>query len=475
VEQFSQLNEATDGAAAKFGLAATVIGGAGVALAAFVGGPVTLAIGAVAALAAAFASAFRDIDGTFGGLERAAGDAIDAVRDALVGTTGDGGLTAIVADSLENAQTWLQENGTEMMAEAYQTLGAAAVDAAQDLQDILVGPRGRSGVLTVMVDQGIDFISQTAPKLVGGAFQAIGRGIRLALKDMTNPLRGRRSVIWDMLGDAARWLVLNIPRLMVAVGQAIVRSIINGTVGLFKGLVGNSVLKDQISNAGTFLIRNMDTILGDVGGAIKSAIVEGLSGLKGSITGAISSALEQAEEDVDDFIEKMKKRLDKLPGGGDGDGEGDGDGDGEGDDDETGGPGPGSGRFDTGGSSGGGLGGGENEFTGGTSPSSGTPTSEPTGPFGGVDLGIGFQSGAFIASAGFGMVHAGERVLPAAQVSDRGEASFDPSSVADGFDQAEATDQIVRELRRVRQTQRQLAEELDVSVEIRDGARFEPI
>jgi len=47
------------------------------------------------------------------------------------------------------------------------------------------------------------------------------------------------------------------------------------------------------------------------------------------------------------------------------------------------------------------------------------------------------------------MLHAGERVLPEAQVSDRGEASFDPDSVADGFDASTVAGELVQKLDRI--------------------------
>jgi len=50
------------------------------------------------------------------------------------------------------------------------------------------------------------------------------------------------------------------------------------------------------------------------------------------------------------------------------------------------------------------------------------------------------DAGGAIRSGGRAMLHAGERVLPEAQVSDSGEASFDPESVADGFDNSRVAD-----------------------------------
>lgn len=76
------------------------------------------------------------------------------------------------------------------------------------------------------------------------------------------------------------------------------------------------------------------------------------------------------------------------------------------------------------------------------------------------------HTGGFIASGGPVTLAAGERVLPAGQVTDRGRAELAPSSVADGFDESATGTAIVSELRQLRQ-----AVESDASVSDRDLVR----
>jgi hypothetical protein len=59
------------------------------------------------------------------------------------------------------------------------------------------------------------------------------------------------------------------------------------------------------------------------------------------------------------------------------------------------------------------------------------------------------DTGGAIRRGGQAMLDAGERVLPEAQVSDRGEASFDPDSVADGFDSSTVAGELVQKLDRI--------------------------
>lgn len=63
-------------------------------------------------------------------------------------------------------------------------------------------------------------------------------------------------------------------------------------------------------------------------------------------------------------------------------------------------------------------------------------------------------TGGFIPQDMPAMLHSGERVLPDSQVSDRGEASFDPDSVADGFDNSETANEIRQTLESIDQAVR---------------------
>jgi hypothetical protein len=141
-----------------------------------------------------------------------------------------------------------------------------------------------------MVDQGTNFISQTAPQLFGDAAQAIGGGIRQGLIDMTNPLRGEDSEIFGMLADGAKFLAQNAPDLFISVGQAAVKGILNGFQGLVQGLVGaeegaiTTALKDAASGVGVGMFTS-------VGGDIMSSIKGGIQGgvdLGQAIIGSIS-------------------------------------------------------------------------------------------------------------------------------------------------------------------------------------------
>lgn len=302
-----------------------------------------------------------DFDGAFGRLADAADESTDQLRTALVGIGGSGGLTAIVDTAVTDAQQYLQSEGQTIIRDGMTALGAASVDAASDMRHVLIGPGGESGVLSEMVDQGAAFIRNTAPQLIGGAFEAIGSGIRAALIDITNPLRGRDSEIWDMIADGASWLIANMPQLMLAVGEGIVDAIVEGAKGLYRGLVGGSVLKDQISRAGTWLMNNMDSVLGDVGGEIVSTITSAIDGAQsrlrsagrraaGWVKGGISSlrsgrdnaldaetqaaiqdmtewlqsddAQSMFDSAIDTLVSGAEDILDQVPGFGDDDGDG---------------------------------------------------------------------------------------------------------------------------------------------------------
>jgi hypothetical protein len=75
-------------------------------------------------------------------------------------------------------------------------------------------------------------------------------------------------------------------------------------------------------------------------------------------------------------------------------------------------------------------------------------------------------SGGFVGQSGAAMLHKNERVLPSSQVSDRGEASFDPSSVADGFDNSAVARDLSSKLDRLHGDLQELSKAVDMRVEI---------
>jgi len=243
----------------------------------------------------------------FGGLTDRVIETLDVFRRRLVGSSGSGGLLGTVTDAVSSAQEWLRRNGPGLIKRGFDALLDAAIAAVQDFQTILIGPSGQSGVLTAMVDAGTTWIRDTAPRLFGAAMEAIGEGIRQGIIDLTNPLRGRNSVFWDLLADASTWTINNVPSLFIAVGQGIVDALIRGVQGLFDGLVGNSTLKDQIRRAGNWLIENMGEVLGNVGGAIVGRIVSQIEALGGQIKQALTEELRAASNEAERALEGLSQ------------------------------------------------------------------------------------------------------------------------------------------------------------------------
>jgi hypothetical protein len=239
-----------------------------------------------------------DFGDAFEGLTDAVESVQDSVRRTLVGEDGTGGLSQTVTDAVMGAQDYLQNEGGDELRRGMEEAAESAINGLSDLNEILVGPNGKTGVLTDMVDVSNEFISDTVPELGGDIAQAIGSGIRTAFTDIVvNPLKGKDSTFWDMLADGATWAVNNLPDIFVAVGEGIIDSITEGVRGLFRGLVGNSVLKDQLWEAADWLVNNLGDVFGDVGGAILDAIVGAISGFGEMILDPINSGI-QAINDV---------------------------------------------------------------------------------------------------------------------------------------------------------------------------------
>jgi hypothetical protein len=78
----------------------------------------------------------------------------------------------------------------------------------------------------------------------------------------------------------------------------------------------------------------------------------------------------------------------------------------------------------------------------------------------------GMRTGGRVGSSGFAMVHEGERVVPAAQVDDRGRVEVDVSTEEFGMDR------VVTELRAVRHA---VEREMGVTIELQSQDRYRAV
>lgn len=365
---------------------------------------------------AAKAAANGNWSTAFDTLSKASKQSTATVKQVFVGEGGEGGLTASVSAGVSDAQKWMRNKGADMFRDAAFEMSEATVVSMDNLSGILVGPDGESGVLTAAVDAGVNFLTNTAPTLMGDAMQAVGKGIRLALKDMiVKPLKGENSIVWDQFADGATWLINNVPRLFMGLGKGIVDGIIAGFQGLVRGLVGaeEGEIWTAMQEAGDRLADNAGSLIGHAGEALASTFIDPIDGVVDYITssgpdsmmGDIRSGADAIAGAITDPIEEAW-----------------------------------------------------NSTVGGTGISfDGFDISAPDWVPGDASFswdGFSFEvpkmeTGGFIEDVGPALLHPGERVLPETQVTDRGEASFDPTSISEGFDDSTTASQMLQRLRSI--------------------------
>lgn len=290
VESFSALNSESGGLIGTFTLIGTAIGGAGAALAFFVGGPVTLAIGAAAALAAAWAMGWEDT-------KKAISDGVDAATEAL-----------------GQISKWIQQNGPRI---------------AQDTIDIF----------QTMVRDAASWIQSNGPSLIGRAFRAIGRGIRFVALDIYNGITGNGdSILKSIIIDAGTWLVNNGPGILKSAAKTAFDAIIAAAVGLYQGLIGNSLIPEMfrdiqsyISQTGRSLLSSaIDSVIegvksafnyltGTGAGTLLGDTKSAISGVASWITNGAASDLESAAKSAfgdakDAALEPMEELEDLIKG-----------------------------------------------------------------------------------------------------------------------------------------------------------------
>jgi TP901 family phage tail tape measure protein len=145
VSAFSDLNKATDGAAAKIGVFAAIVGGAGAALFAFVGGPITAAVAGLAALGTAYAT-------NLGGIRDTTNRVLSDVKEIWGRTLGDTGsmvqsllgrLSEMIGlqfdDSVSKLNVFVTAfaQGLDVVAAGFITLLDAALSAGNTVKETL--------------------------------------------------------------------------------------------------------------------------------------------------------------------------------------------------------------------------------------------------------------------------------------------------------------------------------------------------
>jgi TP901 family phage tail tape measure protein len=147
VSAFSDLNKATDGAAAKVGLFGAIVGGTGAALLTLVSGPVAAVIGGLAALGTAYAT-------NLGGIRDTTSRVLSDVKEIWGRTMGETGtlVTSILGrigkmiglqldDSVSKLDIFVTSfaQGLDVVAAGFVTLLDAALTAGDVVQDTLAG------------------------------------------------------------------------------------------------------------------------------------------------------------------------------------------------------------------------------------------------------------------------------------------------------------------------------------------------
>jgi uncharacterized protein YukE len=220
----------------------------------------------------------------FNTLQRTHERDLSGLETALVESGGSGG---VLNEMVQNGSEYLQETAPEMMRPAAESYVATVLSSLGSIKHILIGPDGESGVLSTMVDEAVDWLENTAPGLVGEGAEMIGEGIRWALLDLSKVLVGDEdSVIWSNMLDVVDWFGENGFDLMVGAGKFLVDGIIAGFAGLVTGLVGAE--DGEITKAIDEVIEDLE----DAPANFKDAILGWGEAMAGDLRTAINDELD---------------------------------------------------------------------------------------------------------------------------------------------------------------------------------------
>lgn len=423
VDRFAALNEKTNGMAGAVALVGGAVGGFAVAIAALtpVLGAAAAGIGAIIAPLGLLAGAIGTVLAPLGAITTALGVVL-APLGSLLGLLAP--LTAAVSGLLAPLAGAAGALGT-VGASALAILGPIALVVAavgalawafKNHGDTIKRVFTQAmDVVKNLVSEAAAWLQENGPALMKKAFKAIGQGIRIVLIDLYNAITGNEdSVIKSLIVDAATWLKNEGPGILVAAVHFLIDLIFAAFEGLYEGLIGGSLIPDMFEEIASYiagaakdlLVGAVDSVIDTfktsfenwrdwlMGGAglIKSLFSDIASYISGSAASDLASAAASAGGQMfgalkDKFNSLMPPSLD-IP------------------------------SVSIGGQS---IGIPSKTIPGTNKTIGGGSLSVPSRSVGGQSIGLpSLDTGGFIESEGLAMLHAGEQVVPAADVANRG-------------------------------------------------------
>lgn len=411
------------------------------------------------------------------GFDAMVGGAADAAMDFKTILIGPGGTSGVLSAMVDNADRYMSDTAPQLLGADAENVGSAIRAGLIDFTNPL---KGKNSKIWGMLTDSVTWLVANIPQLFG----AVGEGIVSAIVEgVTGLYEGLvgNSVMKDEIKEAAETAITKMPQWMAGVGAAITSAIVGGVTGL-AGKLGDKI-EQGIDTATERVKRSFNTV--NNSGSPENATEEERDRLiEDEPFGPNEQITLRRPGKGVVFQGKAKNAPDRFDiEVGDGGG---------GSDDRSARVSVSRAREMLNNA---GLDGGDYTFTGPTTSrgmvrsliesakrrpgggsSGGTPSGNtPSVPDDAVDdvsdviddvqEGVrdfipGLASGGYIAEGGLLRAHAGERVVPPSQVSDRGEMELDPETIAEG---------VARGVQRANMD----GGEQEITIELRDNSRYE--
>jgi hypothetical protein len=463
---------------------------------------------------------------------------------SLIGTLG--GLTGILAGSggvigvLGSVGSVLLSLATGPVGILVAAIGGLVLAFEHNLFNIREITEEAFDTLDNIIGDFTTFLKTRAPRLVRTGFRAVGSAIRTVALDVYNAVTGNGdSILRSVITDFVSYLKTDAPSDLKTAANIAFDLLIAAARGLYRGLVGNSILTDIFRDFATYMRKTAPSLLRDAAGVafdamtrvaqdaaaaakrkVQSAfqtlrewfatawdlhplsdefeavvdaigqalgqlnfdpLANALDGFADSVSSLISSLNELDGVDINVDVPSFSELLDEArdvvsPPEDDDSGGGSGGGGVGGRDPDDPADAPSAtppGQVDDGGGVGGGpTGGGDDDTNQGI-----------VGGGSGVGPVAGLATGGLIERGGVAMLHEGERVVPEAQIADRGpapvEGGADADELATALEETDRTDEIVSRLDQLTRavaeldagdvTQKDILQALDVAEDRRAG------
>lgn len=227
-----------------------------------------------------------------------------SVRKFLVGKSGNGG---IINKMITEGVSFLKNKANKMLFAAATAAFETLKNAGKQAKIALIGKGGSGGIINNLIGGIASYLKSDAFKtLTKAASKALGEGIRAVAIDVYNGIIGKEpSIMGDMIGAIASYLKNGAYSDLKEAAKILWGAIKAAFMGLYEGLIGNSKIPQMIGDIASYLRNSAASDLAAAAGKAAGAILQSFSDMAGNLVGGAGTLIGGLVNDVKSSISNL--------------------------------------------------------------------------------------------------------------------------------------------------------------------------